>query len=143
MRLVTVLLVVFLAGCGAVESATTPPPTHRPGLLDTVTFNEAAWIVYDEAFTVAFQQGYQIVYSSRDELLLEFELPSPSRILGTEWVHRLGILVREHDGLALLYTRYQSIDPDDGSMRVSPGDREIAEAFLETLKQRLTISSES
>ena len=137
MRTVTVLLMILLAGCSAIQESALRSIT--PGLLDPVTFQEEAAVVYDEVFLLAFERGYQIIYASREEMMLEIDLPTKNpQLFGTDWVHRVAVLVRDRDGHSILHTRYHSYDPEDGNLRVVEGDREVAEAFLAALVQRLT-----
>ena len=142
MRPGTMLLVLWLAGC--VSTKPDPAQSQRPVLLDTVVFQVNPSDVYNEAFTLAFEQGYQISYASQEEMMLVIDLPSPSALLdiGTAWVQRIGILVRNQEARGVLYLRYSSYDPEDGDVRVVEADREIAEVFLSTLKQRLRHEAE-
>ena len=136
MRTVTVLLVVVMAGC----SVTKPRPARSivSGVLEAVFFEEEAAVVYDAAFTLAFSRGYQINYASQEEAMIEVDLPTQAGLLGTDWVHRVAVLVRTQDGRSVVYTRYHSYDPEKGTLRAVEADRWVAEAFLEALSQRLT-----
>ena len=141
MRVATVFLAVFLAvvaaGCSAIQQSELRSMT--PSLLPTASFEEAAAAVYDEVFLLAFERGYQIIYASREELLVEIDLPTKNtNLLGTDWVHRVAMLVRDKAGKSMVHTRYHSYDPEDGNLRVVSEDREVALAFFTALTERLT-----
>ena len=142
MRTITILLVFLLAGC--VSAKPEPSQSQRPVLLDTVVFLETPSHVYDEAYTLAFEHGFQIAYSSPEERMLVMELPSPDAIfkVGPDWIQRVEIFVREREARGVLYLRYYSYDPDDGDVRVVEDDREVAASFLSALRRRLMPPSE-
>ena len=137
MRTGTIRLVFLLAGC----TATRPDPVQlqRPVLLDKVDFRTNPGFVYDEAYTLAFEQGFQIVYSSQQERMLVMELPSADALfkIGKDWIQRVEIFVRDDNASGICYVRYYSYDPEDGNIRVVEADRAVAEAFLAVMKQRL------
>ena len=137
MRTITVLSIFLMAGCSTIQESTLRSIT--PGLLVPATFQEEAAVVYDEVFLLAFERGYQISYASREEMMLEIDLPTKNaQIFGTDWVHRVAVLVRDRDGHSILHTRYHSYDPEDGNLRVVDSDHTVAAAFRTALLQRLT-----
>ena len=142
MRTVTILLVLLLAGC--VSSKPKPTQTQRPVLLDTVVFPETPGYVYDEAYTLAFELGFQIAYASQEERMIVMELPNPDAIfkIGPDWIQRVEIYVRERQAAGVFYIRYYSYDPDDGDVRVMEEDREVAAEYLSALRRRLMPPSE-
>ena len=142
MRTATILLVFLLAGCTSTKPE--PSQSQRPVLLDTVVFPETPGYVYDEAYTLAFELGFQIAYASQEERMIVMELPSPDALfkVGTDWVQRVEIFVRERKAAGVLYLRYYSYDPDDGDVRVVEEDRAVAADFLTALRRRLMPPSE-
>ena len=128
MRTGTILLIFVLAGC--VVTKPEPVQSQRPVLLDKVDFRVNPGVVYDEAYTLAFEHGFQIAYASQEERLLVIELPTPSTLLdiATAWVQRVEVFVRDQAASGVCYVRYYSYDPEDGDVRVVEADREIAEA---------------
>ena len=141
MRTGTVLLVFLLAGC--VASKPEVSQSQRPVLLDKVDFRTGPGFVYDEVYTLAFEHGFQIAYASQEERMLVMELPTPDAVfkVGKDWIQRVEVYVRDQNASGVCYLRYYSYNPEDGSVRVVDADREVAEAFLGSLKRRLMPAS--
>ena len=137
MRTGTVLLIFVLAGCAS--SKPEPVQSQRPVLLDKVVFQIEPYRVYDEVYTLAFEQGFQIAYASQEERMLVMELPNSDALfkVGKDWIQRVEVFVRDQQGRGVCYVRYYSYDPGDGDVRVVEADREVAATFLAALKQRL------
>lgn len=136
MRILPALLLIFaFSGCTAFTRV------EKPASLDPVEVAAPAARVYDEALALAFDRGYQIVYASEEEGLIEMDVFVDKAFLSDffnpDLVRRLGVLVREGEGPTRVHARYHSFHASGGGARVRDGDREAAEVFVDALQQRL------
>lgn len=129
---------LFLAGC-----ATTSPfaSAERPEVLDPFRLDRTPDATYQAAMALAFDRGYNIAYSVREEGLIEMDRADERFLLETR-VRRLDVLIQPLDTLgraqSLVRVRYQSFPVDDPARTaVQDADREAAIAFAEGLRQRI------
>lgn len=124
---------LLATGCSTVLST-----TERPESLEPVAVDASPQRAYDEALTMAFDQGYRIAYASEEERLIELEALD-RRILLPDHVHRIDLFFpRAEDGRTFVHARYHSFETGDPSdIDVRESDREEAQKLVDALVERL------
>ena len=137
MRFPTLLCLLFLgAGCATLFSTNEKPQSLEPATLDAAPDR-----VYNRALALAFDGGWNIVYSSGEERLIELDRVE-RRFLRETRVRRLDVLVqpagteaRPQSRVRIRYHSFALSDP--ARLGVQEADRAEAEAFLAALQRRV------
>lgn len=128
---------ILFSGCASLFST-----ADRPESLDPVPVEAPPYRVYDEALALAFDRGWNILYTSEEERLIELDRLERG-FLQTPRVQRLDILVRESGGRSYIHARYHSFTRDNpDAIAVEGDDRAMARAFVDDLVERLTERAE-
>lgn len=126
---------LLTAGCATVRDL--GETRERPASLEPATVEAAPGRAYDEALTLAFDRGYQILYSDDEDFLIELEALE-RRLFGSDRVRRIDLLVRSERGATRIHVRVHSFAPDDpGDIEVRDEDRQAARELLDRLVARL------
>lgn len=128
---------IFLAGCTSLFTT-----ADRPESLDPVPVDASPYVAYDEALALAFDRGWNILYTSEEERIIELDRID-SGFLQSSRVRRLDILVRERGGQSYIHARYHSFTRDNpDAISVEREDRRTAQDFVDELVNRLTETAE-
>lgn len=128
---------ILLSGCTSLFTT-----ADRPEALDPAPVDVSPYVAYDEALALAFDQGWNILYTSEEERIIELDRID-SGFLQSSRVRRLDILVRERGGQSYIHARYHSFTRDNpDAISVEREDRRTAQDFVDELVNRLTETAE-
>jgi hypothetical protein len=130
------LAVVLAGGCAALGDLRRA--RERPASLEPVAVKAVPQRAYETALTLAFDRGYQILYSDDDDYLIELEALD-QRFIFSDRARRIDLFVRSgHEGETRIHARVHSFATDDpGDIEVRDEDRQVARKLLRQLVAEL------
>lgn len=124
---------LVLTGCASLS-----PTQERPEALDPVPVDAPPQRAYEEALTMAFDRGYNIVYANGEERLIELDVLDRHFIM-PDRVRRIDLFVRSGPaGQTYIHARYHSFESGDPhDIAVQEEDREATRRLVDALVARL------